>query len=170
MTNTNRVSFLQTLLQAVQVAAPRAAFTLLILLAMAAAVARPSSAQTFTVLHEFAGVPNDGSGPRGGLIRDAAGNFYGTTFSGGAVGEGTVFKMDPAGHETVLFTFNNANGSFPAAGLTFDKAGNLFGVADEGPGGAGVEPVRSLRRQILLRRHHRRLMAGCAAIPVHAIG
>jgi uncharacterized repeat protein (TIGR03803 family) len=105
---------------------------------MAVALIQPSSAQTFTVLHEFAGVPNDGSGPRGGLVRDSAGNFFGTTFSGGAVGEGTLFKMTPAGRESTLFSFSNSDGSFPASSLVFDAAGNMYGTADEGPGGAGV--------------------------------
>jgi uncharacterized repeat protein (TIGR03803 family) len=116
----------------------RAVWTLLLVLMMAAVVGVPATAQTFTVLHEFTGTPNDGAGPRGGLLRDSAGNFFGTTFSGGALGEGTVFRLSPAGKESVLFTFNNSNGSFPASGLVLDKAGNLYGTADEGPGGAGV--------------------------------
>jgi uncharacterized repeat protein (TIGR03803 family) len=105
---------------------------------MVAAIVRPAEAQTFSVLHEFQGVPNDGSGPRGGLLRDGAGNFLGTTFSGGALGEGTIYKLSPTAQENVLFTFNTTNGSFPASGLVRDKAGNLYGTADEGPGGAGV--------------------------------
>ena len=115
----------------------RTGWALLIMLMMAATVARPAAAQTFSVLHEFAGVPTDGSGPRGGLVRDAAGNFFGTTFTGGSDGEGTIFKLTPAGQESVLFNFSISDGAFPASGLLL-KAGNLFGTADEGPGGAGV--------------------------------
>ena len=115
----------------------RAGWALPIMLMMATTVARPAAAQTFSVLHEFAGAPNDGSGPRGGLVRDAAGNFFGTTFTGGSNSEGTIFKLTPAGQESVLLTFTTSNGSFPASGLLL-KAGNLFGTADEGPGGAGV--------------------------------
>lgn len=115
----------------------RTGWALLIILMMAATTARPAAAQTFSVLHEFAGVPTDGSGPRGGLVRDAAGNFFGTTFTGGSDGEGTIFKLTPAGQESVLFNFSISDGAFPASGLLL-KAGNLFGTADEGPGGAGV--------------------------------
>jgi uncharacterized repeat protein (TIGR03803 family) len=131
-TNLSRDWVLQIGLQTV-----RAGWALPIMLMMAATVARPAAAQTFSVLHEFAGVPNDGSGPRGGLVRDAAGNFFGTTFTGGSNDEGTIFKLTPTGQESVLLTFTTSNGSFPASGLLL-KAGNLFGTADEGPGGAGV--------------------------------
>jgi uncharacterized repeat protein (TIGR03803 family) len=105
-------------------------------LMVAAAVARPAAAQTFTVLHVFNGTP-DGSFSEAPLVQDAAGNLYGTTTSGGA-DNGTVFKIDTTGHESVLFSFNNSDGGFPTAGLILDKAGNLYGTAEEGPGGAGV--------------------------------
>ena len=43
------------------------------------------------------------------MIRDSAGNLYGTTrgggTAGGAYGVGMVYKMSPAGHETVLYRF-----------------------------------------------------------------
>ena len=48
---------------------------------------------TETVLHTFNGT--DGAAPYAGLIRDAAGNLYGTTFLGGAYGGGTVFELTP---------------------------------------------------------------------------
>ena len=104
-----------------------------------AAAAIPSAqAQTFTVLHEFAG-GSDGANPKGGLLRDAAGNLYGTTFAGGPAGEGTVYKIDSTGAETVLFSFDAfVSGAFPASALIQDEAGNLYGTADEGPGGSGV--------------------------------
>jgi uncharacterized repeat protein (TIGR03803 family) len=116
----------------------RAGWALSIALMLAAAVVRPATAQTFTVLHVFNGGPNDGANPHAGVVRDAAGNLYGTTFQGGSNSEGTVYKLNTAGHVRVLFTFNNSNGSFPESGLILDKTGNLFGTAEEGPGGAGV--------------------------------
>src|SRR5438876_86491 len=68
---------------------------------------------TFRPLHQFDS-PTDGAFPQGALLRDAAGNLYGTTTSGGG-GDGTVFKIDSAGHETVLFDFINFfSGSSPA--------------------------------------------------------
>ncbi|MBZ5570282.1 MAG: hypothetical protein LAO09_00200 [Acidobacteriia bacterium] len=103
------------------------------------AVTVPSAqGQNFTALHEFNGT-NDGANPEAKLLRDAAGNFYGTTFAGGSNGEGTVYKIDSTGTESVLFTFTaTVSGGFPASSLIQDQAGNLYGTADEGPGGAGV--------------------------------
>lgn len=49
---------------------------------------------TETALHTFAGSPTDGANPQG-LVHDAAGNYYGTTYYGGAFGYGTVFKITP---------------------------------------------------------------------------
>lgn len=85
-----------------------------------------------TVLHYFTGVP-DGWNPND-LLRDAAGNLYGTTKAGGLAGAcalgscGTIFKLDPAGQETVLYSFTGgADGASPHAGLVRDAAGNLYG-------------------------------------------
>jgi uncharacterized repeat protein (TIGR03803 family) len=60
-----------------------------------------------TVLYSFCSAPNcaDGQLPYAGLIRDAAGNLYGTTTYGGANNGGTVFKLDKNGYETVLYSF-----------------------------------------------------------------
>jgi len=110
--------------------------SIFIALAMAAGV-QPATAQTFTILHEFTGLP-DGANPQATLIQDAAGNLFGTTFTGGGAAEGSVFKMTKAGRVSILLDFNNLNGSFPHSSLLMDSAGNLFGTADEGPGGAGV--------------------------------
>jgi uncharacterized repeat protein (TIGR03803 family) len=87
---------------------------------------------TETVLHTFtAGA--DGAEPDAGLIRDSAGNFYGTTYLGGINGNGVVFKLDTTGTETVLYSFTGgADGGSPAAGLIRDSAGNLYGTTYEG--------------------------------------
>jgi len=85
-----------------------------------------------TLLHSFAGMP-DGENPYSRLIRDAAGNFYGTTFYGGTSGYGTVFKLDTAGKLTILHSFNySPDGAHPIAGLIIDKAGNLYGTTSAG--------------------------------------
>jgi uncharacterized repeat protein (TIGR03803 family) len=102
----------------------------------AAAVAQPAPAKKFTVLHVFEGTP-DGEFPEAPLVQDADGNLYGTTTSGGG-DNGTIFKVDKNGNESILFRFNGLDGGFPTSGVTLDAAGNLYGVAEEGPGGAGV--------------------------------
>ena len=107
-----------------------------------------------TVVHHFTGGA-DGGYPQAGLIRDAAGNFYGTASWGGTgscfQGEcGVVFKLDPRGKETVLYSFfRGKDGAKPVAGLLRDEAGNLYGTAAEaglagGCGGAGCGVVFKL--------------------------
>jgi uncharacterized repeat protein (TIGR03803 family) len=91
-----------------------------------------------TVLHSFTGGA-DGANPSAGLIQDAAGNLYGTTFLGGVESDscggscGVVFKLSPTGSETVLHSFTGgADGAGPYAGLIQDAAGNLYGTTSEG--------------------------------------
>jgi uncharacterized repeat protein (TIGR03803 family) len=76
---------------------------------------------------------NDGWEPIAGLVMDAAGNLYGTTFYGGAYGSGTVFELSPRANgwsETVLYSFNDvgSDGFWPNSKLVFDAAGNLYGT------------------------------------------
>src|SRR5262245_38601927 len=84
------------------------------------------------VLHSFKG-PSRGAEPSGPLIRDFAGNLYGTTRYGGASGKGVVYRVDPAGHQTVLHSFTGAaDGGFPEGGVIRDAAGNLYGTTSQG--------------------------------------
>jgi uncharacterized repeat protein (TIGR03803 family) len=98
----------------------------------------------FTTLYAFAG-GDDGAGPQAGLIVDKAGNFYGTTRSGGgssrcgAYGCGTVFELAPGGSETVLYAFTGeSDGAEPYGGVVADKDGNLYGTAITGGNADGV--------------------------------
>jgi uncharacterized repeat protein (TIGR03803 family) len=85
-----------------------------------------------TVLHSFSG-GTDGGYPIAGLIRDSAGNLYGTTQSAGISAAGVVFKLDTTGTETVLYSFTGGtDGAYPVAGLIRDSAGNLYGTASDG--------------------------------------
>jgi len=85
-----------------------------------------------TLLHSFAGMP-DGQNPYASLVRDAAGNLYGTTFYGGTFGYGTVFKLSRNGKLKILHSFNpSPDGSHPIAGLVLDNAGNLYGTTSDG--------------------------------------
>ena len=93
---------------------------------------------TETVLHSFTGGA-DGTNPSTGLIRDSAGNLYGTTPTGGESGWGIAFEVDTAGTETVLYSFTGGNdGGKPEAGLIRDLAGNLYGTAIYSESGFGV--------------------------------
>ena len=81
----------------------------------------------YTVLYNFAGGP-DGGVPEAGVIRDSAGNLYGTNFGGPGVNLGVVYELDAAGNYTVLYTFTGgADGANPN-GVIRDSAGNLYGT------------------------------------------
>jgi uncharacterized repeat protein (TIGR03803 family) len=113
-------------------------FVLAIMAFMTTLAMQPAQAQHFRVLHEFHDGPKDGASPSGALIRDPAGNLYGTTGFGGAHSAGAVYKIDTAGAESVLFSFDGAHGDIPISSLILDQAGNLYGTAKGGPNGDGV--------------------------------
>jgi uncharacterized repeat protein (TIGR03803 family) len=95
---------------------------------------------TEVVLHNF-NIGRTGANPFGGVVRDSAGNLYGTTRDGGAAGHGVVFKVDPTGHETVLYSFSGgADGGGPVAGVIGegDGAGIAYGTAAAGGSTTGV--------------------------------
>ena len=83
------------------------------------------------MLYSFTGGA-DGGRPYGGVIRDSAGNLYGTTYSGGAFGDGAVYKVDSSGNQTVLYSFKGSDGANPLAGVIRDAAGNLYGTTSSG--------------------------------------
>jgi uncharacterized repeat protein (TIGR03803 family) len=90
---------------------------------------------TETVVHEFNNT--DGDGPHAGLIQDAAGNLYGTTYSGGAYGFGVAFELIPTGGgawtEKILHSFGHGkDGAYCESGVIFDRAGNLYGTTTNG--------------------------------------
>jgi uncharacterized repeat protein (TIGR03803 family) len=84
-----------------------------------------------TVLHEFTGPP-DGYFPESLLAHDSKGNLYGVTYIGGKGGVGTVFKINTAGRESILYNFTGgSDGCFPRSGVVLDSVGNLYGVASQ---------------------------------------
>jgi uncharacterized repeat protein (TIGR03803 family) len=113
-----------------------AAFSTLLTLLV---VSLPSQAQTYAVLHNFAGAPADGRFANGELIQDAAGNVYGTTYAGGTDDNGTIFKLEPSGGETILhnFTYSRRDGFYMDGGLLLDTEGNLYGTAAGSEYGGG---------------------------------
>lgn len=88
-------------------------------------------AQSFTPLFSFNSA--NGAFPAGGVILDSAGNVYGTTEFAGGTGAGNVFKIDPAGNETILFQYTlGPDGGHPRGSLVRDSSGNLYGTARDG--------------------------------------
>jgi uncharacterized repeat protein (TIGR03803 family) len=91
-------------------------------------------ARTVKAVHVFSNPP-DGGSPWAPPIQDKLGNFYGTTWAGGTKGWGPVYKVDPAGKETILHSFvGGKDGAGPWAGLIMDAAGNLYGTTNTGGG------------------------------------
>ena len=95
-----------------------------------------------TALYAFTGGA-DGLGGSSGLVQDWAGNLYGTAIAGGDVtgactgqpapGCGVLFRVDPrTGHETVLHTFEEADGYGVYGDLLMDQEGNIYGTASLG--------------------------------------
>jgi uncharacterized repeat protein (TIGR03803 family) len=95
-----------------------------------------SPAGTLTTLYSFCSEPNctDGWDPNG-PIQASDGNFYGTTYGGGAnsLYGGTVFQLSPAGTLTTLHSFHgNPGGSLLVAGLIQAPGGNFWGTTSQG--------------------------------------
>jgi len=97
-------------------------------------------------VYSFRGSP-DGAVPSANLTADGKGNFYGaTTYGGlsagtcttdGSVGCGTIFKINSAGRESVLYRFKGGeDGSSPFGGFVIDAAGNIYGTTQSGGGSA----------------------------------
>ena len=92
-------------------------------------------AQNFSVVYNFD--VTHGQTPQAGLVRDAAGNLYGTTASGGDATSGVIFKISANGQATVLHTFNDSDGSLPRTDLTLSGStlyGTTFGGGSIGAG------------------------------------
>jgi uncharacterized repeat protein (TIGR03803 family) len=91
-----------------------------------------------TTLYSFCAQANctDGEYPMGALLQAANGNFYGTTWYGGAKGDGTVFELTPTGRLTTLYNFcsqaNCADGELPLSGLVRAANGNFYGTTVNG--------------------------------------
>jgi uncharacterized repeat protein (TIGR03803 family) len=117
-------------------AAARGALAVAGISALLLITAHPAQTQTETVLYNFTG-GSDGGSPQSRLTPHGAGNFYGTTVSGGVGSVGTVFELSPNGsggwNQTVLHSFEGPDGAYPDfCHLIFDSAGNLYGTAESG--------------------------------------
>ena len=92
----------------------------------------PARTQTLTTLYSFS--DSDGRYPESGVVWGPDGNLYGSTAAAGAYGDGTLFRMTPAGTLTTLHTFSGypSDGEFPQGRLTFDSQGNVYGTTNLG--------------------------------------
>jgi len=107
----------------------------------------PNSDGTWTesVLYSFTG-GSDGANPYAGVILDATGTLYGTTYGGGTQGLGVVYKLTPNSngswtHGALHSFMGGKDGSHPQFGnLTFDTTGNLYGATNDGVDGYGDCP------------------------------
>ncbi len=74
--------------------------------------------------------------PSSPFVQGTNGNFYGTTATGGANDEGTVFQMSPAGKLATVYSFcsqsNCSDGAVPNAGLIQSPDGPLYGTTNGG--------------------------------------
>jgi uncharacterized repeat protein (TIGR03803 family) len=104
-------------------------------LLLCAVMPQEGRAQTVAALANFTGT--NGTSPLfGTLVQGTDGNLYGTTSAGGAHGQGTVFKVTPAGTLTTLYNFcaksRCADGSAPYGGLVLGTDGNFYGTTEAG--------------------------------------
>lgn len=109
---------------------------------LAGTIFKLSPGGTLTTLHTFCNLftCTDVGSPAAGLIGDANGNLYGTTYQGGDTSAceyrcGVVFKIHADGtNYTILrsFTGSTSDGAYPFAGLSADPSGNLYGTTELG--------------------------------------
>jgi uncharacterized repeat protein (TIGR03803 family) len=96
------------------------------------AIFKITPAGEFTLLHTFHPNGFDGATPTSAPIIGSDGNLYGTTSAGGAHGYGEIYRIDPAGSLTVLYSFSSSDGAYPLGGLTLGSDGNLYGTTSAG--------------------------------------
>jgi uncharacterized repeat protein (TIGR03803 family) len=117
------------------------------LLVLCNATAISSRAQTYVTLHSFN--TTDGNDPLGALVQGLDGNFYGSTHSGGAFNQGTIFKISPGGTLTTLHSFcaqsSCPDGRDVGAPLALGTDGNFYGTTSSG-GANGYGTVFKITR------------------------
>jgi uncharacterized repeat protein (TIGR03803 family) len=111
----------------------RLLFTLILIgLTVPVVFAQEATTWTETIMYSFPGQPGPAS-PHATVTRDAAGNLYGPTMSGGAYNNGALYKLDTNGTLTVLYSFTGGvDGAMPHGALILDTAGNLYGTTEMG--------------------------------------
>lgn len=119
------------------------------------------------VVYAFSGA-DDGASPYAGVIQGTDGNFYGTTYQGGAFGVGTVFQLTPTGAITVLYPFTGgADGAYPYAGVIIGVDGSLYGTTSQGAANGGGSVFQLLPDGTLTTLH---AFAGGATDGAYPVG
>jgi len=111
-------------------------------------LAATSQAQSFTALYNFTG-QSDGANPFAGVTLDQAGNFYGTTSTGGQKGFGNVYRMAHSGAGWTfysLYSFQgltelSQDGASPYARVIIGPDGALYGTTHSGGNGEGCREL-----------------------------
>jgi len=115
-----------------------------------------------TTLYSFCSQSNcaDGARPNAGLVQGRDGNFYGTTYRGGANGSnyGTVFKITPSGTLATLYNFclrsECTDGTNPESGLVQGTDGSLYGTTAYGGNGSDSGTVFKIALNGTLKTLH----------------
>jgi uncharacterized repeat protein (TIGR03803 family) len=115
-------------------------FTLIAIFLFLAAVSQPAQSQTYNVIHNFTNKGSDGANPYGGPVLDAKGNLFGTTYLGGAYGNGSIYRLLRVGSSWTYSSLYNfrflPDGAAPGFGdLTIAPDGALFGTTEAGGSG-----------------------------------
>lgn len=102
-----------------------------------AATSQIAQSQTYKVIYNFTAQGTDGATPYSGPILDEQGNLYGTTYLGGSLGSGTVYRLSPNGsgwtHTTLYNLKGQTDGAGPAFGSLVKASGRfLFGTTEGG--------------------------------------
>ena len=83
----------------------------------------------YSVIYNFKGYQyGDGANPSS-IVRDSAGNLFGASTAGGSANQGTIFKIDPQGNESILHSFTQAHVFSPTPNLVLAPDGYLYGTA-----------------------------------------
>jgi uncharacterized repeat protein (TIGR03803 family) len=122
----------------------RSGMTVKLLITLAAVVmlaggAVPAQAQTPTLLYTFTGT--DACATRGNIVQGRDGDMYGGGAACGANGSGGVYKISPAGAESLFFSFPQQWLFCGGAGLTLGSDGNFYGTCIAGNPATGLGSI-----------------------------
>jgi uncharacterized repeat protein (TIGR03803 family) len=150
--------------------------TLLAILLLVALICQPMQAQTLTVLHQFTGP--DGLSPYSGVTIDSVGDLYGTTYGGGATGNGTVYELKRNGsgylHKQLHVFAGGDDGEQPYGGVVIGQFDVLYAASNGGPANSGtlfsLQPPFSFCRSVSCPWFHNvlyDLASGSGAAPFY---